>query len=77
MKVGDLIQSRWDEEREFYGIGMIIDRCEDNMCEQHVHVHAHWIMHFPNRKNKTSTADFIHSGPSRDREKQFKWVLAA
>jgi len=75
MKIGDLVQSRWKEERALYGIGIVINRCEEGACERQVHEDAHWIIHFPNRKEDGSVAGFIHTGPIAGQEKQFKWMV--
>ena len=75
MKVGDLVQSRWEEERELFGMGMIVDRCEAGQCDSHVHKDAHWVIHLPHKKAGAGIAEFIHTGPTPGHEKEFKWRL--
>ncbi len=77
MKIGDLVQSRRVEERELFGMGMVVDRCETGQCDSQIHKDAHWIIHFPNRKDQESIAAFIHTGPVLGQEKQFKWVVVS
>ena len=73
MKIGDLVQSRWEEERELFGMGMIVDRCKAGQCDSQIHKHAHWVIHFPNRKARAGIAAFIHAGPRVWGEGEFKW----
>jgi len=83
MKIGDLIQHRaargftdgaW--RRDEWGIGMIVGHCQAGTCEARVHRHAHWILHFPNRKYKDSTAEFQHTRVSEGLDKDnLKWVV--
>ena len=73
MKIGDLVQSRWEEERELFGIGMIVDRCEAGQCDHKIHKDEHWVIHFPNGRDKEGIAAFVHAGPMPGREKEFKW----
>jgi len=74
MRIGDLVQSRWEEEQELFGMGMIVDRCETGQCDSQVHnSDPHWIIHLPNRKAHAGIAAFIHTGPTPRWEKEFKW----
>ena len=76
MKVGSLIQHRRDDSRPTWGLGMIVDQCEAGSCEARVSVQHHWVIHFPNRKYKESTAEFLHTRVSRGLDKDnLKWMV--
>ena len=78
MKVGDLIQHRRNDQREAWGLGMIVDHCEPGACKAGVSVRNHWVIHFPNRKDKEATAEFIHNRISEGLDRDnLKWMLVA
>ncbi len=76
MKVGSLIQHRRDEHRGDWGLGIVVDQCIAGTCLQRLSVRDHWVIHFPNRKCKASTAEFIHTQISEGLDKDnLKWLV--
>lgn len=76
MKVGDLIQHRRHDDLWGWGIGMIVDQCIPGTCEARVSVQHHWVIHFPNRKHKESSAEFLHTQVSEGLDKDnLKWIV--
>lgn len=78
MKVGSLIQHRRDDQQDDWGLGVIVDHCEAGTCDARVSVRDHWVIHFPNRKYKESTAEFLHTQVSRGlNSDNLKWMVIA
>ena len=78
MKVGSLIQHRRTDQQDYWGFGIIIDRCEAGTCKAVVSVRDHWVIHFPNRKDKEATAEFVHNRVSEGLDKDnLKWMVVA
>ena len=78
MRIGSLIQHRRDDSRHMWGLGLIVGHCEAGTCDARVSVCEHWVIHFPNRKCKESTAEFIHSRVSEGLDKDnLKWIAIA
>ena len=77
MKIGDLIQHRgYRGLEDHWGIGMIVGHCAQLECKAGVHRHAHWILHFPNRRDKEASAEFQHTRVSEGRDKdKLKWLV--
>ena len=76
MKIGSLIQHRVEECRDDWGVGLIVDHCEAGSCGRRVRTVAHSVIHFPNRKYKAATAEFIHATVSKGLdEDNLKWVV--
>jgi len=78
MQIGSLIQHRRDEHRDEWGLGIVVDQCVPHTCEARVSVQHHWVIHFPNRKHKESTAEFLHTQVSEGLDKdKIKWMVIA
>jgi hypothetical protein len=78
MKVGSLIQHRRDDQQNDWGLGIIVDHCEAGTCKAGVSVGHHCVIHFPNRRDKEATAEFVHNRVSEGLDKDnLKWMVIA